>query len=78
VNNAKLGQDPDPDIPMNDRLNELAEMGAEFQACGLCTSARGFDQSGSDFIDGVEVTGLTEFAEIVGEVDRFVTFSLNR
>ncbi|MHA1959520.1 MAG: DsrE family protein, partial [Candidatus Thorarchaeota archaeon] len=38
VNNAKLGQDPDPDIPMNDRLNELAEMGAEFQACGLCTS----------------------------------------
>ncbi|MHA2261460.1 MAG: DsrE/DsrF/TusD sulfur relay family protein [Candidatus Thorarchaeota archaeon] len=78
VNNAKLGQDPDPDIPMNDRLNELAEMGAEFQACGLCTSARGFDQNGSDFIDGVEVTGLTEFAEIVGEVDRFVTFSLNR
>jgi tRNA 2-thiouridine synthesizing protein D len=78
VNNAKLGQDPDPDIPMNERFKELAEMGAEFQACGLCTSARGFDQNGSDFIDGVEVTGLTEFAEIVGKVDRFVSFSLNR
>ncbi|UCE10463.1 MAG: DsrE family protein [Candidatus Thorarchaeota archaeon] len=78
VNNAKMGQDPDPDVPMNERFTELAEMGAEFQACGLCTSARGFDQKGSDFIEEVEVTGLTEFAEIVGECERFVTFSLNR
>ena len=74
VNNAKLGQEPDPDTPMNDRLQELADAGAEFQACGLCTSARGFDQRGSDFIEGVEVSGLTELAEYVGEADRFVTF----
>ena len=76
VNNAKLNQDPDPDTPMNDRFQELADLGIQFQACGLCTSARGFDQRGSDFIDSVEVSGLTEFAEIVGEVERFVTFSL--
>ena len=76
VNNAKLNQDPDPDRPMNDKLAELAGKGVEFQVCGLCTSARGFDQRGSDFIDGVEVSGLTEFAEIIGEVDRFVTLSL--
>ncbi len=76
VNNAKLNQDPSPDRPMNERFQELAEMGVEFQCCGLCTSARGFDQSGGDFIPGVEVSGLTEFAEIVGEVDRFVTFSI--
>ena len=74
VNNAKLNQDPDPERPMNDRFHELVEKGVEFQACGLCTAARGFDQTGSDFSEGIEVTGLTEFAEIVGECDRFVTF----
>jgi len=72
VINAKLKQDPDPDIPMNKKFQELADAGVEFQACGLCTSARGFDQSGSDFITGVEVSGLTEFAEIVGQCDRFI------
>jgi len=76
VNNAKLKQEPDPDIPMNEKFLELANSGVEFQACGLCTSARGFDQRGTDFIQGVEVSGLTEFAEQVGQVDRFVTFSL--
>jgi len=75
VNNAKLNQDPDPDRPMNDKLSELASEGVEFQACGLCTSARGFDQRGSDFCEGVEVSGLTEFAEQIGEIDRFVSFS---
>ncbi len=76
VNNTKLGQEPDPDVPMNERFQELADLGLEFQACGLCTSARGFDQQGSDFIDGVEVTGLTELAEIMGETDRFITFGV--
>jgi sulfur relay (sulfurtransferase) complex TusBCD TusD component (DsrE family) len=76
VNNAKLGQDPDPDIPMNDKFQELADAGAEFQACGLCTSARGFDQRGSDFIEGVEVSGLTELAEQIGESERFITFGM--
>jgi tRNA 2-thiouridine synthesizing protein D len=76
VNNAKLNQDPDPDRPMNDKFLELANEGVQFQACGLCTSARGFDQRGGDFVEGVEVSGLTEFAEQVGEVDRFITFSM--
>jgi tRNA 2-thiouridine synthesizing protein D len=76
VNNAKLNQDPDPDRPMNEKFQELADEGVEFQCCGLCTSARGFDQTGVDFIPGVEVTGLTEFAEIVGEVDKFVVLSV--
>lgn len=76
VNNAKLNQEPDPDRPMNDKFLELANLGVEFQACGLCTSARGFDQRGSDFVPGIEVSGLTEFAEQVGEADRFITFSI--
>jgi sulfur relay (sulfurtransferase) complex TusBCD TusD component (DsrE family) len=73
VNNAKMNQDPDPDRPMNDKLHELGEKGVEFQACGLCTAARGFDQTGSDFTERVEVTGLTELAEMVGECDKFIT-----
>lgn len=76
VNNAKMNQDPDPDRPMNDKLAELANEGVEFQACGLCTSARGFDHRGSDFVEGIEVSGLTDLAEQVGEVDRFVSFSM--
>ena len=76
VNNAKKNQDPDPDIPMNQKFAELASEGVEFQACGLCTSARGFDQRGSDFPESIEVSGLTEFAEYIGEVDRFVSFSM--
>ncbi|MHA1136117.1 MAG: DsrE/DsrF/TusD sulfur relay family protein [Candidatus Thorarchaeota archaeon] len=76
VNNAKLNQDPDPDRPMNDKLAELVSEGVEFHACGLCTSARGFDQRGSDFVEGMDVSGLTEFAEQVGEIDRFVSFSI--
>jgi len=75
VNNAKLNQDPDPDRPMNEKFQELADAGVQFQACGLCTSARGHDQRGEDFIPGVEVSGLTEFAEIIGEVDRFITLT---
>ena len=76
VNNAKMNQDPDPDRPMNDKFAELAAEGVQFQACGLCTSARGFDQRGLDFVEGMEVSGLTEFAEQIGEVDRFVSFSM--
>ena len=75
VNNAKLNQDPDPDRPMNEKFQELADAGVAFQACGLCTSARGHDQGGADFIPGVEVSGLTEFAEIIGEVDKFITLT---
>lgn len=76
VMNANLNQDVEPEVPMNVRFQELADLGVQIQACGLCTTARGFDQLGADFIDGVEVTGLTELAEIVGEADRFVTLGL--
>ncbi len=76
VLNAKRGQDVDPEVPLSVRFQELADLGVVFQACGLCTAARGFDQLGTDFIEGVEVTGLTELAEIVGESDRFVTLGL--
>lgn len=76
VYNAKIEQDPSPERPMNEKFGELVEKGAVFHACGLCTLARGYDRLGEDFIEGVEVTGLTEFAEIVGECDKLVTFTI--
>jgi sulfur relay (sulfurtransferase) complex TusBCD TusD component (DsrE family) len=76
VHNAKLDQDPSPERPMNEKFQELADRGVIFHACGLCTLARGYGRLGEDFIEGVEVTGLTEFAEIVGECDKLVSFSI--
>jgi len=76
VHNAKTGQDPSPERPMNDKFQELADKGVIFHACGLCTLARGYGRLGEDFIDGVEVTGLTEFAEMVGGCDRLLTFRI--
>ncbi len=76
VNNAKLNQNPDPLRPMNEQFQELAEMDLVFRACSPCTSARGFGQEGEEFISGVEIGGLNEFAEIVGECDRFITMTL--
>ncbi len=76
VNNAKRNQSPDPLPPLNERFQELADLGLGFKACGPCTSARGFDRAGDDFIAGVEVGALNDFADIVGECDRFITMTL--
>jgi tRNA 2-thiouridine synthesizing protein D len=63
---------PDLKVLPKDRVAQLAEKGAEFIACGVCVNARGL-QGGKDYVPGVRVGGLPDFAEIVGEVDRLVT-----
>ncbi|MFQ5803289.1 MAG: DsrE/DsrF/TusD sulfur relay family protein [Candidatus Methylomirabilales bacterium] len=62
-----------PDLPVlpKDRFAKLVERGAQLIACGICVRARG--QKGEDYIDGVPVGGLPDFAEMLGEVDRLVT-----
>jgi tRNA 2-thiouridine synthesizing protein D len=55
-----------------DKLDELIKMGAEFYACGLCINARGL-RDGKDFIGGVKVAGLTDFADIISKSDRLIT-----
>lgn len=62
-----------PDYPVlpKDKFAELKNSGAEILACGLCTNARGL-QSGKEFIEGMRVAGLPDFAEILGKVDKLV------
>jgi tRNA 2-thiouridine synthesizing protein D len=46
--------------------------GAQIVACGICVNGRGL-QGGKEFIEGVRVGGLPDFAELMGEVDTLVT-----
>ncbi len=63
-----------PDLPVmpKDRWAKLLEKGGTITACGICVNARGLEK-GKDYIEGVKVGGLPDFAEIVGEVDRLIT-----
>jgi tRNA 2-thiouridine synthesizing protein D len=54
-----------------DRILELVDKGAEIVACGVCVNARGL-QGGKDYVEGVRVGGLPDFAEMVGEIDSLV------
>lgn len=63
-----------PDMPVmpKDRFAELVSKGAKIIACGICVNARGLEK-GKDYIPGVVVGGLPDFAEIVSDVDALVT-----
>ncbi len=63
-----------PDLPVmpKDRFAGLVAKGAKIIACGICVNARGLEK-GKEFIEGVRVGGLPDFAEIVGDVDRLIT-----
>ena len=62
-----------PDLPTlpKDRFAKLVERGAKPIACGVCVRARG--QKGEDYVDGVPVGGLPDFAQILSDVDQLVT-----
>lgn len=64
-----------PDLPVmpKDRFAELAGKGAKIIACGVCVNARGLEK-GKDYIPGITVGGLPDFAQIVSDVDRLITF----
>lgn len=64
---------PDLDLLPKDRFAELVNKGAKIIACGLCVNARGLE-NGKEYIEGVTVGGLPDFADLVGEVDRLITF----
>lgn len=63
-----------PDLPVlpKDRVATLVAKGARILACGICVNARGLEK-GKDYIEGVKVGGLPDFAEMLGEVDSLVT-----
>ncbi|ODS32617.1 MAG: putative sulfurtransferase DsrE [Candidatus Scalindua rubra] len=63
---------PDWSVLPKDRFAELVKKGANIIACGVCVNARGLEK-GKDYIDGVTVGGLPDFAQIMSEVDSLVT-----
>lgn len=71
-NPIKYQKFPDMEILPMHKFEKLLTKGAEITACGICVNARGLE-GGKDFMEGVKVGGLPDFAEIVGEVDRLVT-----
>lgn len=71
-NPIKFQKFPDMQSLPKDRFESLVKKGAQIIACGICVNARGLE-NGKDFLEGVKVGGLPDFAEIVGEVDRLIT-----
>ncbi|MCL5962327.1 MAG: DsrE family protein [Chloroflexi bacterium] len=63
---------PDLDVMPKDRFASLVSKGATIITCGICVNARGLEK-GKDYIEGVRVGGLPDFAEIVGDADRLIT-----
>jgi sulfur relay (sulfurtransferase) complex TusBCD TusD component (DsrE family) len=63
---------PDLAVMPKDRFATLVSKGASITACGICVNARGLEK-GKDFIEGVKVGGLPDFAEIVADCDRLIT-----
>ncbi|MCL5264980.1 MAG: DsrE family protein [Chloroflexi bacterium] len=71
-NPVKLQTFPDLDVMPKDRFAALASRGAKIIACGICVNARGLEK-GKDYVEGVKVGGLPDFAEIVAESDSLIT-----
>jgi len=53
-------------------MKKVVSKGAKITACGICVNGRGLE-GGKEFIDGITVGGLPDFAEIIGEVDTLIT-----
>lgn len=63
---------PDLEVLPVDRVKTLLAKGARIVACGLCVNARGLE-GGKDFLEGVEIGSLPDFAAILGQADRLVS-----
>ena len=53
-------------------MKEVVAKGGKIICCGICVNGRGL-QGGQEFIEGIPVGGLPDFADIMGEVDTLIT-----
>lgn len=63
---------PEISVLPKDRIEELSGKGVRFLACGTCANARGLDGDKA-FVPGVKLGSLTDFADLLGEVDRLIS-----
>ncbi len=54
------------------KMKVVVEKGADITCCGICVNGRGLE-NGKDYIEGVRVGGLPDFADIMGDSDRLIT-----
>lgn len=53
-------------------LKSVVQKGGEIKACGGCSQARGIDTL--DFIEGVQLSNMTEFARWTIDCDKVISF----
>jgi len=53
-------------------MKELADGGAQVQACGTCAKFRGIKKD--DLVEGTKLGGMAVFVNYVSECDRFLSF----
>ena len=71
IKHQKFPGTTDEKLPVSG-MKRVVEKGAKIIACGICVNGRGLE-GGKEFIEGVKVGGLPDFADIMGEVDTLVT-----
>jgi tRNA 2-thiouridine synthesizing protein D len=73
VNTARRGQDPrSAHASLEALLTELVEKGVNVTLCGTCCQARGLQED--DLVGGAVVGTIHDFARIVKESDKTVSF----
>jgi tRNA 2-thiouridine synthesizing protein D len=71
IKHQKFPGTTEENLPVS-KMKRVIEKGAKIVACGICVNGRGL-QDGKEYIDGVRVGGLPDFADIMGECDRLIT-----
>ena len=73
VNTARHGQDPrTAHASLEALLAELVDKGVNVTLCGTCCQTRGLQEG--DLVEGVVVGTIHDFARIVKECDKTVSF----
>ncbi len=71
IKHQKFPGTTDENLPVSG-IKRVVEKGAKIITCGICVNGRGLE-GGKEFIEGVKVGGLPDFAEIMGDSDRLIT-----
>jgi sulfur relay (sulfurtransferase) complex TusBCD TusD component (DsrE family) len=73
VNTARRGQDPrNAHTSLEAMLVELVEKGVDVTLCGTCCQTRGLSEA--DLVDGVVVGTIHDFARVVKDSSKAVSF----
>jgi len=78
VHIPKIGQNPAFFANVGEIFQELAREGARIEACLRCSNARGYQSKEGlceDFLPGIKITSLNNFAQMLLECEKVVALS---